>query len=101
MSAYEDAVATLYQAPFAEFVAERKRLAAELKASGDKVGAAGLAKLSRPPISAWTVNQLCGAKEPRSTGSWKRRRESRWVIARRAARTAKLSRVCARRPLTF
>ena len=55
---YDDAVAALYQAPQAEFVAERKRLAAELKAAGDKAGAAKLAKLSRPTISAWTVNQL-------------------------------------------
>lgn len=58
MPAHDDAVAALYQAPFGDFVAERKRLAAELKAAGDKAGAAALAKLPRPPISAWTVNQL-------------------------------------------
>ncbi len=55
---YEQAVAALYQAPLETFVAERKRLAAELKGSGDKDGAARLAKLARPPISAWAVNQL-------------------------------------------
>lgn len=55
---YDAAVAQLYQAPHASFVEERKRLAAELKASGDKAGAAQLAKLGRPPISAWVVNQL-------------------------------------------
>ena len=55
---FDDAVAALYQTPHAEFVAERKRLAAELKAAGDKAGAAKLGKLSRPTISAWTVNQL-------------------------------------------
>ena len=55
---YEAAVATLYQAPQSAFVAERKRLAAELKAGGDKAGAAGLAKLGRPTLSAWAVNQL-------------------------------------------
>ena len=54
---YDDAVRALYQAPHGEFVNERKRLAAELKSS-DKAGAAKLAKLPRPPISAWTVNQL-------------------------------------------
>lgn len=54
---YDDAAAALYQAPHDEFVANRKRLAAELKAT-DKAGAAKLAKLTRPPISAWTVNQL-------------------------------------------
>lgn len=57
-SSYDDAVAALYQAPHGEFVGERKRLASELKAAGDKSGAAKLAKLPRPPISAWTVNQL-------------------------------------------
>jgi hypothetical protein len=55
---YEDAVAALYQAPLDTFVAERKRLAAELKANGDKAAAARLAKLARPTISAWAVNQL-------------------------------------------
>ncbi len=61
--AYEDAVLALHQAPFTDFVAERKRLAAELKASGDKDGAARLAKLPRPPISAWVVNQLWWREE--------------------------------------
>jgi hypothetical protein len=55
---YDDAVASLYQVPIEQFVAERKRLAGELKAAGDKDGAARLAKLARPPISAWVVDQL-------------------------------------------
>jgi hypothetical protein len=55
---YDDAVASLFQVPLGQFVTERKRLAAELKAAGDKPGAAKLAKLGRPPISAWVVNQL-------------------------------------------
>jgi hypothetical protein len=55
---YARAVAALYQAAHGEFVAERKRLAAELKAAGDRDGAKTLAKLGRPPISAWAVNQL-------------------------------------------
>ena len=55
---YDDAVAELYQVPIDRFVAERKRLAGELKAAGDKDGAARLAKLARPPISAWAVDQL-------------------------------------------
>ena len=57
-SQYDEAVAALYQAPHGEFVNERKRLAAELKAAGDKAGATKLGKLARPPTSAWTVNQL-------------------------------------------
>ena len=55
---YDDTVASLFQVPLDQFVTERKRLAGELKAAGDKDGAARLAKLARPPISAWAVNQL-------------------------------------------
>src|SRR5690349_2493964 len=55
---YDDAVGELYRSPHDAFVAERKRLAQALKAGGDKAGAARLAKLGRPPISAWAVNQL-------------------------------------------
>ena len=55
---YDDALTALYRAPHDGFVSERKRLAAELKAAGDREGAAKLAKLARPPISAWVVNQL-------------------------------------------
>ncbi len=55
---YDQAVAALYQAPHESFVAERKRLAAELKAGGDKEAAAAFARLARPTLSAWAVNQL-------------------------------------------
>ena len=55
---YEQAVAALYQAAPESFVAERKRLTTELKTAGDKTGAAALAKLPRPTITAWAVNQL-------------------------------------------
>ena len=65
MSAYDEAVTTLYQALLSDFVAERKRLALELKAAGDKDAAASFAKLVRPPVSAWAVNQL-----------WRREREA-------------------------
>ena len=58
MSAYDEAVAELYQAPHGAFVDERKRLAATLKAAGDKAAAGKLGKLGRPTISAWAVNQL-------------------------------------------
>jgi hypothetical protein len=55
---YDDAVASLFRSPLDQFVTERKRLAGELKAAGDKDGAARLAKLARPPLSAWVVDQL-------------------------------------------
>jgi hypothetical protein len=57
-ASYDDAILELYRAPHSAFVTERKRLAGELKAAGDKAGAAKLAKLTRPPVSAWAVNQL-------------------------------------------
>jgi len=55
---YDDAALSLFQVPLDQFITERKRLAGELKAAGDKDGAARLAKLARPPTSAWAVNQL-------------------------------------------
>lgn len=62
---YADAVAALYRSAQDQFVSERKRLAAELKAAGDKAGAAQLGKLARPTLSAWAVNQLWWhAREP-------------------------------------
>jgi hypothetical protein len=62
---YDDAIAALYRAPLEDFVAERKRLAKELGAAGDKSGAALLVKLSRPSVSAWATNQLYArAREP-------------------------------------
>ena len=58
MPRFDDAVVELSQAPLASFIAERKRLAAELKAAGEPAEATKLAKLARPPVSAWVVNQL-------------------------------------------
>lgn len=55
---FDAAAEALYAGSLATFVAERKRLAAELKAAGDKSGAATLNKLGRPGASAWAVNQL-------------------------------------------
>jgi hypothetical protein len=57
-NSYDEAVEALYRAPQPAFVTERQRLANQLKSDGDKAGAAALAKLSRPSISAWAVNQL-------------------------------------------
>jgi hypothetical protein len=54
----DDAAEALYGAPLKQFVEERKRLAADLKAAGDKAAAAAVAKLARPGMSAWVVNQL-------------------------------------------
>jgi hypothetical protein len=53
-----DPVQELYRAPLDEFVAERKRLAAELKRGGDAEAAKELLARKRPTMSAWVVNQL-------------------------------------------
>jgi len=55
---YDEAVTALYQASHGSFVAERQRIGAQLKGNGDKTAALKFAKLTRPPISAWAVNQL-------------------------------------------
>jgi hypothetical protein len=54
----DDAAEALYGAPLRQFVEERKRLAADLRAAGDRAAAAAVAKLARPSMSAWVVNQL-------------------------------------------
>jgi len=54
---YDEAVLALYRAPLDEFVAERKRLAGELKAS-DPGSAKLFTKLPRPSVTAWATNQL-------------------------------------------
>lgn len=54
---WDQAIEALFRAPHANFVAERKRLASELKAAGEKDAGAKLMKLGRPPASAWAVNQ--------------------------------------------
>jgi hypothetical protein len=58
MPTYARSVEELFRAPHDQFVAERKRLAAALRAGGDDAGAKRLAGLRRPTTSAWTVNQL-------------------------------------------
>jgi hypothetical protein len=52
------AARALYGGPLETFVEERTRLAAELRAAGDRASAAAVAKLPRPTLSAWVVNQL-------------------------------------------
>jgi len=58
MTVYDRALQQLYQAPVANFLNERKRLAAELRAQGDEAGAAQVAKRPKPVASVWAVNQL-------------------------------------------
>src|SRR6266545_701151 len=48
----------VYAARLQEFVARRKKLANALKAEGRREDAKAIEKLSRPPVAAWTVNQI-------------------------------------------
>jgi hypothetical protein len=52
-----DPLDALYAAPLEEFIATRGKIAAELKASGDKEGAAFIKGAVKPSVSAWAVNQ--------------------------------------------
>lgn len=53
-----EAAEALYSGPLDQFVAERKRLAAELKASGAADASEMVAALAKPTVSAWVVNRL-------------------------------------------
>jgi hypothetical protein len=48
----------LFQLPLPEFTAARNALASKLQKAGDKDTAAQVKGLTKPPVSAWVVNQL-------------------------------------------
>ena len=54
----DQALAELYDASPEDFVAERKRLAKELKADDRAADAEHLAKLRKPVVAAWALNRL-------------------------------------------
>lgn len=54
----DDALDQLYGAAPEEFVAERKRLAKELKADGRTDDADHIAKIRKPTVAAWALNRL-------------------------------------------
>jgi Meckel syndrome type 1 protein len=56
--ALEAALDELFAAPFPAFVEERKRLVGRLRASGHRTAAAALAKVNRPTLASWAINQL-------------------------------------------
>jgi hypothetical protein len=53
----------LYGLPLTEFVPARNQIAAELRQKGDEEGAARVAGLKKPSVSAWAVNQLARAHQ--------------------------------------
>ncbi len=54
----EDPAAHLYGLDLEEFISARDALAKELRASGDRDGAAAVKKLAKPTRAAWAVNRL-------------------------------------------
>jgi hypothetical protein len=52
------AIDTLYRLPLDEFTSRRNELAKDLKKAGDETGAGSVAKLRKPSLPAWAVNQL-------------------------------------------
>jgi hypothetical protein len=59
----------LFAVPLEDFVAERKQVAKELRAAGDREAAAEVAKLPKPTPPAWALNQLA-REEPDLVGAW-------------------------------
>jgi hypothetical protein len=58
MSAAPDDLDSLFAAPPAGFIAERKRIVAALKGAGRKDDAKAVEKIPRPSLPLWTVNQI-------------------------------------------
>ena len=54
----DDDIDGLFRLPLAEFTSSRNALAARLKKEGRSNDADRVKLLAKPPISAWTVNQL-------------------------------------------
>src|SRR5215207_4242568 len=64
-----DPVQHLYAVPLEDFVAERTKLARELRQAGEKERAAELAKLPKPTPPAWALNALA-RERPEVIGAW-------------------------------
>src|SRR6266404_8550768 len=58
MPKLDDDIDALFKLPLTEFISARKALAARLKQNGFVSEAEGVKALTKPSISAWTVNQL-------------------------------------------
>jgi hypothetical protein len=65
----QTALGRLQAVPLEDFVAERKRLAKELRDAGDRESAVTVAKLPKPTPPAWALNRLA-REEPGLVGAW-------------------------------
>ena len=59
----------LFSVPLEDFVAERKQVAKELRAAGEREAAAEVAKLPKPTPPAWALNQIA-REDPEAVGAW-------------------------------
>src|SRR5687767_1069156 len=66
----DDPVDELYCLPLDRFVPERNALAKALRASGEREEAARIAKLPRPSIAAWAVNQVVRSQPRQAEDLW-------------------------------
>ena len=57
----DEEIDRLYELPLGEFVAARNALAKAAKAAGDREGAAAVAALKKPSVTAWALNQVARA----------------------------------------
>ena len=88
-SRLNDEVDELFKLPLAEFTEARNELAKRLKQSGRANDANLVKTLAKPPVSAWTVNQLY----------WNHRDEFETLLAAgRRVREAQVSRAASRLP---
>lgn len=60
-AAPEEAIDELYGVALEDFTRERSRIAKELRASGNRGDADAVAKLRKPSVAAWVLNQLARA----------------------------------------
>ena len=60
----------LYCLPLDQFVPERDALAKSLRADGRREEAAGVAKLPKPSVAAWAVNQVVRAQPKQAAALW-------------------------------
>lgn len=58
MAKRDHPIDALFKLPLSEFIGARKKLAAQLKKDGHADEAELVKALAKPPVSAWTVNQL-------------------------------------------
>ena len=71
MASTDDRIDALYCLALDEFIAERGALARALKAEGRAEDASAVAKLPKPAVAAWAVNQVVRSRPKETRALWK------------------------------